>query len=79
MTSKNKIISADLILENLKIYLLDILWNTDSNEYSNIKFFIPWIQQDAEYSIIKLKLNKKDKEYYLKKIGEIVGEYSEYF
>mgnify|MGYP006286937231 CR=1 FL=1 len=75
MDQKNQ--KAWNILEELKSYLMDILWTDDKFDYNNEHFMIPWIQEEAEYKIKKLNLSATSEEYFMIKIHQIVGEYME--
>jgi len=68
---------AKNILESLKLRMAQILWNDDFFSYNNEHFIIPWIQEDAEYAIKNLHLNKNEEKYYLMKVEQIMGEYLE--
>ncbi|MGM0531964.1 MAG: hypothetical protein ACQER7_11500 [Bacteroidota bacterium] len=68
---------AENILETLKSRLINILWDDSQLGYNNEHMLIPWLQQEAEYAIKKLKLPEKDERYFLIKIEQIIGEYME--
>ena len=74
---EQKIKEANRILENLKTQMMEILWEIRQNHYNNSRMMIPWIQEEAEYAIKKLKIPGEDENYYLIMIERIVGEYTE--
>ncbi len=74
---QNKIIKAEKILYELKEELFHIITDTKVNEYCSNRLLLPWLEEDMEYSIKKLKLNKKDENKYIRKIHNIFGVYSE--
>ena len=77
MNYKQKIKSTENILKNLKKVLSETLWESDPNLYSNDRILLPWIEEDAEYKIKKLKLKKDDEIFYLQKLNDLFGEYSD--
>jgi hypothetical protein len=77
MKRNKKIQEAWNILEELKSYLMDILWTDDKYNYNNEHFLIPLIEEDTEYKIKRLNLSKEDEFYFMNKIEQIVGEYME--
>ena len=72
-----KINNAGIIAEGFKENLLKIFWNDDPAEFCSSRNLIPWIQEEAEYSIKKLKLKQSDQTKYLQKIDLFAGEYTE--
>jgi len=38
---------------------------------------IPWLREEAEHAIKELKLPEKEEQYFLIKIEQIIGEYTE--
>ena len=76
-TYKLKIFSASMIVENLKEDVLKIFWEEDPYEYCSSRSILPWIQEEAEYSIRELHLKQKDQSFYIQKINDTLGEYSE--
>lgn len=74
---KSKIITAQTVVDKLKENILEIFWNEDPFEYCSSHSMLPWIQEEAEYSIKRLHLKKKDQCYYLEKISNMMGEYCE--
>lgn len=68
---------ADAILENLKTRIIKVLWDDDKYRYNTEHFILPLIQEEAEYDIKKLKLDKEDEKYYLYQLEKIMGEYLE--
>lgn len=77
MNYQQKIRSVKNILNILKKELSETLWESDSNLYSNDKMLLPWVEEDAEYKIKKLKLKKDDEIFYLQKLHNLFGEYSD--
>ncbi|MFO7843310.1 MAG: hypothetical protein R6V16_05820 [Bacteroidales bacterium] len=74
---KSKINSAQTVIDQLKTNILEIFWNEDPFEYCSSRSMLPWIQEEAEYSIKRLHLKKKDQNYYLRKVNNMLGEYCE--
>jgi len=68
---------AGQILEMLKDELMFILWDTSPNEYGTLHNLFPWIEEETEYMIMDLRLNKEDEGFFLGKVHELMGEYSE--
>ncbi len=68
--------NAKEILSILKNTLLDILYRVD-NSYGNTKDFLYFIEEDAIYDIKNLNLNINTEMYYIKKVIDIFGPYSE--
>lgn len=77
MNYEEKIKQADIILNELKQQLLEIIIETGPHEYCSNKFMLPWLEEDTEYAIKKLKLNPKDQKGYIRKIHNTFGVYSE--
>lgn len=65
------------ILEKLKTRIINILWNDSPFAYNNEHMLIPWLREEAEYAIKELKLPEKEEHYFLIKIEQIIGEYTE--
>lgn len=65
------------ILEQLKSQVAEILWNDDRHGYNNDHMILPWIQEDTEYAIKRLKLSPEREAYFLQKLKQIIGEYIE--
>jgi len=74
---QTKITTAQTVVDKLKENILEIFWNEDPFEYCSSRSMLPWIQEEAEYSIKRLHLKKKDQIYYLEKINNMMGEYCE--
>lgn len=72
-----KIGQAEEILENLKSEVLQIISETNNLEYTCQQNLLPWIEEETEYQIKKLKLKPTDQSYYLMKIHRILGVYSD--
>ena len=77
MSYQQKIQEVENILENLKKILSETLWENNHDLYSNDRMLLPWIEEDAEYKIKKLKLTKDDEIFYLQKLHNLFGEYSD--
>ena len=73
----SKISSAQMVIENLKEDLMEIFWEEDPFEYCSSRSLLSLIQEEAEYSIKELHLKEKDQNFYLQKIGLVLGEYFE--
>lgn len=65
------------ILEELKDALSQIIWDDSMEEYNSSRYLIPWMQEDAEYAIKKLNLDKKEEEQFLKLAQRMTGEYTD--
>lgn len=72
-----KIDSAQTVVENLKVNVLEIFWEEDPFEYCSSRSILPLIQEEAEHSIKDLHLKEKDQNFYLQKVGQVLGEYCE--
>jgi hypothetical protein len=72
-----KIKRAEQIIETLKDELMYILWDTQPDDYGDFRNLFPWIEEETEYLIIDLQLNKADERFFLDKIHQLMGEYSE--
>ena len=73
----SRIDSAEQIIEVLKENLMEIFWEEDPFEFCSSRALLPFIQEDAEYSIKKLHLKEQDQIFYLQKIEQVFGEYCE--
>ena len=76
-TRKSSEKEAWKVLNRLKFQIIDILWNDNSQQYNNDHLLIPWLQEEAEYQIKKLGLPEERRDYFIRKIYQIVGEYTE--
>lgn len=77
-TSYNsKIHSAEQIIEGLKDYVMEIFWEEDPSEYCSTRSLLPFIQEEAEYTIKSLHLKEKDQVFFLHKVEQVFGEYCE--
>lgn len=65
------------ILEKLKTRIINILWNDSPFGYNNERMLIPWLREEAEHAIKELKSPEKEEQYFLIKIEQIIGEYTE--
>lgn len=77
ITYQIRIKQAKGVVENLKENVMEIFWDEDPFEYCSSRALLPLIQEEAEYSIKKLKLDIEDQEYYIQKIEMVLGEYCE--
>ncbi len=77
MEYTTKISEANKILKNLKRELLHILTESDSAQYCHPKLILPWLEEESEYAIKRLKLTDTDETRYLMKVTRIFGVYSE--
>ena len=77
MEYQKKIQRAEQIIDTLKDELMHILWDTSPDEYGTFHNLFPWIEEETEYLIRDLILNKKDEAFYLNKVHQVMGEYSE--
>ena len=72
-----KINSAQTVVENLKVNVMEIFWEEDPFEYCSSRSILPLIKEEAEHDIKGLHLKEKDQSFYLQKVGQILGEYCE--
>ena len=72
-----KIKRAEQIIETLKDELMYILWDTRPDDYGSLRNLLPWAEEETEYLITDLQLRKKDEDFFLNKIHQVMGEYSE--
>lgn len=72
-----KLVTARKVLANLKEEVLYILLDTETYQYCSNRMVLPWLEEDAEYAIKKIKLKSKDEQFYIRKIHNILGVYSE--
>lgn len=72
-----KLQKAKKIIKNLKADLLQQLTELEIHQYCNSRLSFPWIEEDTEYLIKKLKLNKKDEAKFIRQVHRILGVYSE--
>jgi hypothetical protein len=77
MDYRAKIKRAEQILETLKDELMYILWDTQPGDYGDFRNLLPWVEEETEYLIIDLQLKEKDESFYIDKIHQLMGEYSE--
>ncbi|HDR88984.1 MAG TPA: hypothetical protein ENN63_05070 [Bacteroidetes bacterium] len=68
---------ARTILREAKEEVLNILWDTDPNEYCNERLMLVWLEEDYEYAIRRLGLCRRSESSYLQKLHRIFGQYSE--
>lgn len=72
-----KLKKARKIIEVLKADLLNQLTELETNQYCNSRLSFPWIEEDTEYLIKKLNLNKRDESEFIRQVHRILGVYSE--
>ena len=74
---KNKALAkAEEIIFDLKKDLLDLLYEAD-NSYGSMKDFLYFIEEDTIYDLKKLNLNVDTEKFYIRKVIDIFGPYSE--
>jgi len=76
MEKKKGLAKAEEIIFDLTKTLLDILYEAD-NSYGSMKDFLYFIEEDTIYDLKKLNLNVATENYYIKKVIDIFGPYSE--
>lgn len=72
-----KIAKAERILEEEKEELLQMVTADGIDAFGNPRDFLPLIEEDAKYRIKLLHLPERLSKYYLNKICDIYGPYSE--
>jgi len=72
----NFIKEAEKILSILKKTLLDILYKAD-HSYGSMRDFFNFIEENAIYDIKDLNLNNKTETYYIRKVIDAFGPFSE--
>ena len=74
---KNKALAkAEKIISDLKKDLLDILYEADYS-YGSMRDFLYFIEEDTIYDLKKLNLNVDIENYYIRKVIDLFGPYSE--
>lgn len=73
----NKIQKAEKILAEEKADLLWMVTDNGNDDFGSPRDFLPLLEEDAKYRIRALGLPKKLLNYYLNKICDIFGPYSE--
>ena len=74
---KNKALAkAEEIIFDLKKDLLDLIYESD-NSYGSMKDFLYFIEEDTIYDLKKLNLNVDTEKFYIRKVIDIFGPYSE--
>jgi len=63
----------------LKNEIMYILWNTNIQEYGNLRYLIPMIGEQAKYEMASLKLKSQDEEFFIGLIDNTLGVYHEFF
>jgi hypothetical protein len=77
MDYKDKIRRSEQIIENLKDEMMYILWDTSPDDYGSFRNLFPWIEEETEYLILDLQLTKEDEKFFLERVHQVMGEYSE--
>ena len=76
-TTFQKILEAEKILEEERSDLLTIVTSDGIDDFASQRDFLSIIEEDAKYRIRSLHLPKRLSKYYLDKICDIYGPYSE--
>jgi len=76
MEKKNVLAKAEEIIFDLRGTLLDILYEAD-NSYGSMRDFLYFIEEDTIYDLKKLNLNVDIENYYIRKVIDLFGPYSE--
>lgn len=76
-TIRNKILKAEKILEEEKEELFQMVTEDGIDAFGSPRDFLPLIEEDAKYRIKALHLPEKLSKYYLNKLCDIYGPYSE--
>ena len=72
-----KILEAEKILEEEKEELLRMVTSEGIDDFGSSRDFLSLIEEDAKYRVTALRLPKHLLQYYLRKICDIYGPYSE--
>ena len=76
-TTFNKIVEAEKILEQERKDLLRMVTSDGIDDFGSQRDFLSIIEEDAKYKIRALGLPKRLLKYYLSKVCDIYGPYSE--
>lgn len=68
---------AEKILENVKTCLLENFFNESSFEHNLSRGFFPLLEESFKYDIKQLDLDFREEVFYINKIVELFGEFSE--
>ena len=68
---------AESIIEIVKNCLFEDLFDKTPFEHNSSRDFLSILEEDFKYDIKKLGLIKEDEVFYLKKVVNLFGEYSE--
>ncbi len=74
---KIKVLEAERILEEEKQELLRMLTSYGADDFGSPRDFLPFCEEDAKYRIRALGLPENLLKYYLGRICDIYGPYSE--
>lgn len=77
MDYEKKLQKAGEILAKLKDELLYLLSDTENYQYCSSRMLLPWIEEETEYAIKKLQLQKADERKLINKVHETLGVYSQ--
>lgn len=77
MNYDEKLRKAEKIIEEIKAELLHIITDTEIHEYCSNRMIIPWIEEESEYAIKRLKLKEEDEKKLIIRLRNTVGVYSE--
>ncbi len=72
-----KILKAEKILEEEREALLQMVTDDGVDDFGSPRDFLPIIEEDAKYRIKSLHLPRNLLKYYLNKLCDIYGPYSE--
>ena len=76
-TISEKIAGAERILLQERERLLQMVTSDGIHDFGSARDFLPLVEEDAKYRIRALKLPKRLTAYYLNKLCDIYGPYSE--
>lgn len=77
MAILKKIEKAEKILRQEREELLRMVTTEGIDDFGSVRDFLPLIEEDAKYRIKSLHLPKRIAKYYLNKICDIYGPYSD--
>ena len=69
---------ANKILNILKDEILLTMWYDEQDQFFSEKMLFPFYEEDTIYQIKKLKMDKEMESFYIEKIHNILGPFSEY-
>ncbi|MCK4676968.1 MAG: hypothetical protein KAT48_02440 [Bacteroidales bacterium] len=79
MEYREKIKSADTLVQTLKDEISHIVWESSMHDYTNLRNLIPSFGEQTKYAIMKLKLLPDDEKKYLILIDNFMGVYHDDF